>query len=49
MATMDLKGPLMGQQVGSEGRVVFCPFETAGPAPPGVPSEMLRSSIGGLS
>ncbi|KAF4495855.1 Zn(II)2Cys6 transcriptional activator [Fusarium agapanthi] len=44
------KGPLLGQQNTAEGTVLFCPFEgPSGPAPPGVPSEILmRGNLSGF-
>jgi hypothetical protein len=47
---MHVNSPLMGQQGGNEGSVVFCPFEMPmGPEPPGVPNETLRNNLGGMS
>ncbi|KAF4446691.1 hypothetical protein F53441_9733 [Fusarium austroafricanum] len=46
----EMKGPLLGQQDRVEGSVVFCPFDgPEGPAPRGVPSEILRGNFDGLS
>lgn len=43
------KGPLLGQQNTAEGSVLFCPFDgPSGPAPPGVPSEILRGNLSGF-
>jgi hypothetical protein len=43
------KGPLLGQQNKAEGSVLFCPFDgPSGPAPPGVPSEILRGNLSGF-
>ncbi|KAM0245921.1 hypothetical protein ACHAP5_005071 [Fusarium lateritium] len=50
LANMHVNSALLGQQGENEGSVVFCPFEMPpGPEPPGVPNEILRNNLGGIS